>query len=686
MPRPDRSARCAAFLLLLVLVLCGCGRDPRPNLLLISMDTTRADHLGAYGRSEARTPAIDALAARGFLFRRHLSPAPVTLPAHSSLFTGLTPPAHGARDNGSFVLPPEQVTLAEVLREAGYRTSAFVGAFPLTARFGVDQGFEHFDDRLEPDAARGGEGMRAADSLFFDERPAEAVVSAAIAHHRERSAGPFFTFLHFFDPHQPLRPPPPYDVEFRSRPYDGEIAYVDEQIGRFLAFLEQRGELDNTLVVLTADHGEGLGEHGELTHSTLLHQATLHVPLVLAGPGIAPGETRVWSATVEVFATVLDLLGIDAPAARQDGVGRSLRPLIENAGIAPPDWAPFEAYFETIAPRAVQGASQLAAWMEGDVRYVHGPRPEQYDLDADPQELDNRHAREPARSAELLEALGAYLETAERRSVGATAQRLDAQTLQRLAGLGYIQFDPDALAGLDDMLEVEGLTDPKDAVVDVSLYSEARAASMGGHWPLALGLYRDLLRRLPDNPKAHADIAMVYAQLGQGARALDHLELAQRANPKDPQLLRQRAWLLVELGRDREGLDLLLAQDAEAIEGADCIWIALAHRRLGETDAARDWYARCPSLLPDNPWPLLLQGNFLASGGDLDAAEALYRDLLVRYPYFSLGAYNYGVLLAGSGRPEAARRLLQRAAALSPGHAPTQAALARLAAERAHEG
>jgi choline-sulfatase len=669
----------APFMLCLLL-LGGCGSRPDINLVLISMDTTRADHIGAYGYAQASTPVIDGLARQGFLFRNHLTPVPITLPAHTSMFTGLFPPSHTVRDNGTFVVPPEAVTLAEVLADHGYATAAFIGGFPLSKQFGIDQGFAHYDDRLDREAGKNVDPTRPTDRIFFDERPATEVVDAAIAYHREHPCRPFFTFLHFFDPHQPLKPPAPYDIEFRDRPYDGEIAYVDEQIGRFLAFLRERGELERTLVVVTGDHGEGLGEHGELTHSTLLHQATLHVPLVFYGPGVVRGETQSWTSSTELYATVLDLLGVRYESAG-DPPGRSLAPLMANKGVEPPGWTPFESYFETIAPRATQGASQLTGWMDGNNRLVYGPKPELYDLGRDPHETDNLYAREPALAKELFQSLRGFLATHEKRSVGAAARGMDEETMQRLAGLGYAQFDAKALQGLDDMLKVEGLIDPKDRVVDVSLYSEARAALFSGDIELALSLHQALVKRSPDNANAHSGLALLYAQIGDRDKALEHLDAALRANPKDVKLLKQRGWLLVEMGRYKEALDLLLAQSQTSLGAADCIWIATAYQRSGAAREASKWFAKCVPLAEDNPWMRLLYANQLATLGEFDAAEPLYRWVVAANPYFAIGFFNYGKMLLDRGEPEQAKLMLQRAARLAPGHRPTRKALQLLAGE-----
>lgn len=661
---------------LVALWAVGCGRD-RPNVLLLSLDTTRADHLGAYGYAQAKTPAIDALAAQGFRFERHLTPVPITLPAHTSLFTGLFPPTHTVHDNGTFYVPPSSLTLAEVLAAEGYDTAAFVGSFPLERRFGLDQGFAHYDDRFY--ASESDRQRRENPGLFFDERPAGAVVDAALAHlgRPGQSAGqPFFAWLHFFDPHQPQAPPSPFDLEFRERPYDGEIAYVDSQLARLFAELKKRGQWDNTLVILTADHGEGLGEHGELTHAILLHQATLHIPLILAGPGVPVGTTRNWTIATEVFDTVLDLVGAEAetgPIAR----GPSLHPMLENGGAPRPQGDPFTAYFETIAPRTSQGWSQLTAAMRQDLRYVHSPRPELYDLDADPHETTNLIAAQPEAAARLLVELRRFLKATETRTVGDAAGAIDPETVARLAALGYLQSSLDDLRQVDDLLAVEGLTDPKDRVIDINLFSEAKAAMSKGRWQLAESLWAEVLRRSPESVFAYRGLAVLAAMSHDWAKSQAVLDEGLARVPSSADLKRLKGQLLVESGRFAEGLAVLQTMKADSVEAYT--WLGVAFQGVGDSERAKEAWRAGLKLDAKSSWLRLYLGNRLAVEGAFAEAEPFYQGLLADHPYFPLGWYNYGRMLIDAGRLAEARPLLTRAAELAPQHAPTQAALAHLA-------
>lgn len=646
-----------------------CSRKPAIDVVLISMDTTRADRLGAYGHRGAHTPAIDSLARDGFLMRRHLTPVPVTLPSHSSLMTGLFPPSHGARDNGLFVVDQEPSTLAEVLSAAGYHTLAVVGAYPLAKRFGLDQGFEVYDDRLE-------ERNWRERGLYFAERPAVRVLDAALEHlGKLDTSSPYFLFLHFFDPHQPQMPPSPWDRRFVGDPYDGEIAAVDEQIGRLLEYLEKRGTLDRTLIVLTADHGEGLGEHGELTHAVLLHQATLHIPLILKGPGVPQGETSEWTVSTEVFLTVLDLVGAKAPPGRF-APGSSLQPLLAAGGRAPEGFRRFEAYFETLSPQTSQGWAPLAAFMKNNWRYVNAPRPELFDLDADPREELDRSATEKQIATSLRAELVEKLKELEARPLGESLKTVDAEVVAQLAALGYLHADPTHLRRLDGVLAVEGLDDPKDRVVDISLYSEAKAATAAGRLPLAERLWRQLIDRSPNNAQAYAGLAVIFGQAGDWNRCFETLDAGLFVRPDSIELLRLKGELLIEVGGAQQGFDILSSLPVDSTRAAT--WLGVAHAQLGRPEEAEKLYLKGLEIEKDQQWLLLYLANSRASRKAYPEAEQTFLHLIEVAPYFYLAHFNYGLMMNELGRKDEAIAFFERARRLNPDHEPTRRALAEL--------
>jgi arylsulfatase A-like enzyme len=376
---------------------CGCGAEPR-SVLLVTIDTLRADHVGAYGYAAARTPTLDRLAAAGVRFEQAVSPAPITLVSHASLLTGKIPPRHGVRDNGAYRLRDEHVTLPERLRQAGFATGAFVGAYVLDAAFGLAQGFDVYDDRMT--------GERSG-SIGYAERSAAAVADAASAWIRELPPEQsFFAWIHFYDPHANYTPPPGFAAAFPGRPYDGEIAYADFHLGRVLEALASRPEHAETLVVVTSDHGESLGEHGEPTHTHFVYDATQRVPLILSGPGVPRGAVVASQVRlIDVAPTVLDLLRLPPLEGTQ---GVSLVPVMRS-GAAPPA----DAYVETLAPRNM-GWSPLVGLRSGGWKYIRAPRPELYELSEDPGERVNRISERSDEAARLRERLDAMLDEARR--------------------------------------------------------------------------------------------------------------------------------------------------------------------------------------------------------------------------------------------------------------------------------
>jgi choline-sulfatase len=385
----------------------------RRNLLLITVDTLRADHLGAYGSQRARTPVMDALARRGTLFEQAFTVAPVTLPAHASILTGRLPPRHGIRGNSFYTLRDRQTTLAQILAARGYRTAAVVGAAVLDKRFGLNRGFDVYDDEMP--------GHR--DGFIADRAAAEVVSRAVTWLGAGNVSTPFFLWAHLFDPHHPYEAPEP--TQFNGAPYDGEVAYADREIGRLLSALDSLGVLRNTVVVLTADHGESLGEHGEDTHGVFLYDSTLRVPLIAAGPGIPEGIRRRegLASLVDILPTILPILNVPVPDGVDGldllGVERRRREFV---------------YAETYLPRDFYNWAEMHALRSTDTKFVHSPAPELYDLQNDPHELRNRADDAPGAvrglTREILQAVRGH----------GDSERVtpDPELAARLQSLGYV--------------------------------------------------------------------------------------------------------------------------------------------------------------------------------------------------------------------------------------------------------
>ncbi len=422
------------------------GKKPR-NVVLISIDTCRADHLGCYGYSPRLTPNVDALAGQGVRFTSVITPFPMTLPAHCSMLTGLYPKTHGVRANG-IRLGGNSLTLAKVLRSAGYQTAGFVGGFPMSARFGLGQGFETYDDRL-PEVGHG----------LDPECKAEVVSRRGMEWLEQHGGQPFFLFLHYYDPHFPYDPPSPF-----PQTYDGELAYVDLWIGKVMEKMRALGRDDDTLVVVAGDHGEGLGEHGETEHGFLVYQNTLSVPLIVRCPAGRPHGSRVDEnvSLVDVMPTVLGLLGLRIPRQVQ-GVDLSG---FCGAGVPPaaaktPAAGPRPMYSETLWPE-LYDCNPMYCVIEGTWKYIQSRRPELYDLSRDGAEKVNLVDQEPARARQLrgrLEALQKAMPAAADSPGGAGAS-LDKDTLRRLESLGYVGGG----VGRERLDSDPALEDPKDFV------------------------------------------------------------------------------------------------------------------------------------------------------------------------------------------------------------------------------
>ncbi len=420
----------------------------RPNVLLVTIDTLRADHVGCYGYGAASTPTIDALAKRGIRFETALAHAPLTGPSHASILTGQTPLGHGFHNNSGFVLTPQVRTAAEDFRQSGYRTAAFVSGFPLDRRFGFDRGFDKYDDHLP----KGNDRRRTP----YVERIADATTDAVLHWLASPNPAPgpqpapWFLWVHYYDPHAPYEPPAELAKRYQQAPYDGEIAFVDQQLGRLMRTIDERNETGRTVVLVTGDHGESLGEHGEGTHGIFIYDATLRVPWVMAGPAVAAGRTsKTVARSIDVLPTLADFAGLPQ---RTDMEGRSLRPAVDGheMGEAP-------TYAESLYPEVELGWAPLHAWRASGFKYIKAPKPELYDMQKDPSETTNRAGDERAR----VEDLGSKLEVALRRpppTATAAAPAVDAETADRLRALGY------ASGGRLVRRAGAALRDPKDGI------------------------------------------------------------------------------------------------------------------------------------------------------------------------------------------------------------------------------
>ncbi len=526
------------------------------NVLLVTLDTTRADRIGCYGYEAALTPAMDSVAKAGVRFDSAYCQVPLTLPSHASLLTGTYPAVNGIRVNGGGVLGDETPTLARVFRERGYRTGAFTSIMVLHSYFGLDQGFDVYDNPV-------GDAQLRSSTRTRSVRPGGETCDNALEWLRKPSTKPFFAWVHFFDPHLPLNPPPPFDTRLED-PYDGEIAYADAQIGRLLAWLDESGKRERTLIVITADHGEALGDHGEDEHGLFLYSSTTRVPLILAAPGRLP-ENKVVDGPVglvSLMPTILEFMnwGVDFEMN-----GNSFA----DAWNAP-EWTAEASYCETEYPRLGYGWSAIQSMVTDEWLYVDSPQPELFDRRSDRNESTNvidQHADVAKRLERELAALKATMEPRV-----APDANLSAEDRAALEALGYVQTSSDRDA------PDEG-RDPKEMVAVSNDYLRALSLLRTGAQQEALDILERLVVASPESDAIHGTLANIYAKRGQHEEAVREYQLSLRTNPNDAGRLSSLGNALLQLN-DIEGATIAFKQALKLDPD-----FGQAHSRMGMLEA-----------------------------------------------------------------------------------------------------
>jgi arylsulfatase A-like enzyme/Tfp pilus assembly protein PilF len=600
----------------------------RPNVLLITIDTLRADHLGCYGYKNVKTPNIDALGADGARFANAYSAVPTTLPSHSTILTGTYPMLHGMHDFSGNKLNQSQPTLATLFKAQGYATGAVVAAAVLDSRFGLNNGFDFYFDNF--DFSR-----LAETNLDSMERPGNLVVDEALRWLQHNRAHPFFLWVHLYDPHHPYTPPEPYASEYRNNPYDGEIAFADAQVGRMLQFLKVRGLYANTTILLAGDHGEGLGEHGEKTHGFFIYNSTMHVPLILK-PARSGGPRRVVEqpvSLVDVAPTLLASSGIPSVDPIQ---GKSLLPLLQaNTTI---DVS--AAYNETYLPRLHFNWSELRGLAYQKYHFIDGPKPELYDLSTDPKELTNLYEMKPAVSAELRNRLAGVIRAHTPESELAEKTSLDPAMAERLKALGYAAVSSGSTATLSD----KNLPDPKDRIETYELISGAIEDSQHGRYDESIAKLTTAAKTETESVPVHYLLALNYYRKQQFVTAQEQFNKVLKLSP-----------------------DYSLA----------AYYLALAYGRTKDWDNAIQWFERALQLDPTNHQAAYNLGAAYVQKRDFAAAIAAMQRALRIYPEFTDAYRSLGELLVFQKDFNAGIAALRKAAELEPRDPRNFTALAR---------
>ena len=585
-------------------------RESGLNVLLITLDTTRADRLGCYGYSAAGTPNLDTLAAQGVRFANTYASVPLTLPSHASVMTGLIPPSHGVRNNGSYVLSPDKVTLAELLKGKGYSTAAFVASFSVDSRFGLDQGFDRYDDDFQA-----GSPFKALNA----ERKAEQVYEKFQAWLKQGPKEPFLAWVHFFDPHLPYNPPSPYNEKFADRPYDGEVAYMDYVLGQVMTLLRERGLMAKTLVVVAGDHGEAFNERGEAGHGVFLYDMVLRVPLILCAENRLPAGRVVESRVrlVDILPTVLDLLTLQPPSGLD---GQSLLPSIEK-----PRRQDLDVYVETLYPEENFGWAPLVGMVADRWKFIHAPKDELYDLKTDPGEERNVVAKETRLAADLTTRLQNLLQS---RGAGAesTPRTLSAADQARLRSLGYVDYKESTPAGGPP-------ADPKDKLAELRMVQDAELAEFQGDFAKAVELHTKMLALRPGAASSYVNLALAQARLKDFDSAVATLKRGVEKLPGSELILTRLGYTYLVTGRTKEAVETM-SEVLRANPGSIDALTALAaiYDNVGRKDESRALFEHALALEPESKFLRLGYAGNLASVGRLPEAIVIYSGLVKDYP------------------------------------------------------
>jgi arylsulfatase A-like enzyme/Flp pilus assembly protein TadD len=617
------------------------------NVVLISIDTCRADHLSCYGFKRPTTPHIDAVALEGVIFEQALSPVPLTTPAHSSMLTGTYPPTNGVRLNNLESLAASSVTMTEVLREAGFRTAAFVGGFPLDTQFGLNQGFDTYDCAFT---------RKSETSSAHSERSAEEVSGPALAWLDQNAGAPFFLFLHYYDAHFPYEPPAPYASAYADDPYDGEIAHVDEWIGHVLARLRTLGAYDDTLLIITADHGESLGEHGETSHGFFIYQSTQHVPLLIRAPHARRGSRIVGRVSlVDLAPTVLDLVNLKTPAEVE---GVSLRPYLEGR-TAPT--RPRALYCESLVPTQF-GCGALYGIAEGPWKYIRAPRQELYELSHDANETNNVIDEAHPVAQDLQTQLEELLQEMESSAPQHEPMASDPDAIQRLQSLGYIGSGATpATSAFDPSLE-----DPKDFIETFQRLGKANTLFHSDHEQEAEAELLAIVETRPGLVAAHQQLAEIALREHRPMDAVRRYEsiVSLLAAPKSAsnQHLRTEkdlatahfnlAFALREVGRNDEAIahyENAVRIRPDYVDAHNSLGLALV--RAGRYGEAIVHYERALQINPNQAQVHNNFGNVLQRTNRLPEAIDHYRQALRIKPDSISALNNLALLLAATGDP-----------------------------------
>ncbi|HUU51552.1 MAG TPA: sulfatase-like hydrolase/transferase [Candidatus Heimdallarchaeota archaeon] len=603
------------------------------NYILITVDTLRADRVHCYGFPYVDTPTMDLFASKGVLFERCISQTPLTQPSHTSLLTGTYPLRHGVRDNGGFLVPQELVTLAEVFKEENYQTSAFVAAFVLDSKWGFNQGFDYYFDQFDLSKYK-------TISLGNVQRRGDEVIDETLKWLDEHKHEQFFTWVHLYDPHTPYEPPSPFREKYPDRPYLGEIAYTDSQLGRLWGYLEQNNLTENTILIFAADHGESLGEHQESTHGFFVYQAGIHVPLIFVTPfkdlhGIRRSEVV---SLVDVMPTIMEMEGEILPPQIQ---GRSLLPLFFNDERNEESFA----YSETYYPRLHYGWSDLKTIQEGRYKLIIAPELELYDLTDDPEEQTNLVSAFPEETRRLMRTAEQFIEESSQGAFDIDYQHIDEETRQKLAALGYIGTFSD-----QSSLEGKRLASPKEKIGIFNQLSQVKEWMLEEKYEEAVAQITRIINEDPDVIDAYFTLGNLYFKKREFDKALESFLVVLEKRPSDPFTVINVANSYMGMGEIDEA-DKFVMSIIESLPPDSQLYYVLGNIKnlKEEYEEAIVYYKECIKLNPSSASAYCALGGVYVTQERFDDAESYLLKAEEHNPTLRNLFYNWALLYEEKG-------------------------------------
>ena len=539
---------------LILIFISACYVYPSPgtdkeklNVLLITIDTLRADWLSCYGSEHLDTPNIDSLSERGILFSRAFANTSTTLPSHTNILLGATPPYHGVHDNVNFVVREGFLTLAEYLKNHDYSTGAFIGAFPLHAKFGLNQGFDTYDDEME---------RLPFQDFMSEERKGEVVIDRALNWLKKRNS-PWFLWIHCWDPHDPYEPPEPYLTQYKEHPYTGEVGYVDFVLGRFFIYLEENNLFENTLVIFTGDHGESLGQHGEKTHGFFAYNTTIRIPLIITSPGFEKRQIEHYVSHIDIFPTVCDILNLEKPSFLQ---GVSLVLLLKGKKVSQRP-----IYFESLHPYYSKGWAPIRGFVFNKEKYISSPIPELYDLSADFDEKNNLATKRKLDRFEkrLEKIMSDSMSPQSERAV----KRLDNKSLEKLRSLGYVSSSSDT--------RKDSFSSGYDVKILLPYYNQAMEALeryKEGNKKQGFETLKKIITKRKDLGVAYINLADLYKREERLRDAVEVLKMGHENVPSDYSVFFSFVQCLQEVGQYKNIIRAFQGKSYFQMEYDPAIW------------------------------------------------------------------------------------------------------------------